>query len=162
VTGEASDYEIADDGSFMAPLEVAYPYSRTLGGSLSRFFTGLRDHRIEGTKGSDGRVYAPPAEFDPVTGAPCTDWVTVGEAGVVTTWSWDPVAGCAWALVRLDGADVPMLHRVDAGDPSAMSTGLRVRARWRSERSGSITDIEAFVPVDQPLMADQPAGTDRS
>jgi uncharacterized protein len=146
VSGGATDYEIADDGSFMAPLEVAYPYSRTLGGTLSRFFTALRDRRIEGTKGSDGRVYAPPAEFDPITGAPCTEWVAVAAAGVVVTWSWDPTAGCAWALVRLDGADVPMLHRVDVTDPSAMSTGLRVRARWSEEPSGSITDIEAFVP----------------
>jgi uncharacterized protein len=146
VTGGNSNYEVADDGSFMAPLEVAYPYSRTLGGSLSRFFTALRDRRIEGTIGSDGRVYAPPAEFDPITGAPCTEWATVGAAGVVTTWSWDPVATCAWALVRLDGADVPMLHRVDVDDVSVMSTGLRVRARWSDERSGSITDIEAFVP----------------
>jgi hypothetical protein len=41
-----------------------------------------------------------------------------------------------------------MLHAVDAGDDSRMSTGMRVRARWRDERLGEIRDIECFVPED--------------
>jgi hypothetical protein len=36
---------------------------------------------------------------------------------------------------------------VDAGDEARMITGLRVRARWRGERKGDITDIEAFEPA---------------
>jgi len=35
---------------------------------------------------------------------------------------------------------------VDAGDESSMETGMRVRARWKDEREGVITDIECFVP----------------
>lgn len=148
MTGGTTHYEIAADGSFTAPLEVAYPYARTLGATLSRFFTSLRDARIEGTRGSDGRVYAPPAEFDPVTGAPCTEWAAVGDAGVVRTWAWDPTSDTAVALVQLDGADVPMLHRVAVGGPGDMATGMRVRARWSADRQGSITDIETFVPEE--------------
>ena len=52
-----------------------------------------------------------------------------------------------WALVRLDGADTAMLHAVDAPGADAMSTGMRVKVRWREEREGSITDIECFEPV---------------
>ena len=37
-----------------------------------------------------------------------------------------------------------MLDAVRAGDPSEISTGMRVRARWRSERTGHIADIECF------------------
>ena len=41
-----------------------------------------------------------------------------------------------------------MLHAVDAGSPEAMSTGMRVKVRWRAEREGNITDIECFEPPD--------------
>jgi uncharacterized OB-fold protein len=50
----------------------------------------------------------------------------------------------AWALIKLDGADTSMLHAVDAGSEKSMKTGMRVRARWRSERDGRIQDIECF------------------
>jgi uncharacterized OB-fold protein len=149
-SGEHSGWSIAPDGSFSAPLELAYPYDRTLGPTLGRFYTSLRDRRIEATVGSDGRVYAPPAEFDPVTGEPCAEWVEVGSTGVVTTWCWDPARATAWALVRLDGADVPMLHRVSAAGPESMTTGMRVQARWASETTGTIDDIECFEPPGDP------------
>jgi hypothetical protein len=48
--------------------------------------------------------------------------------------------------VQLDGADTAMLHAVDSGDESKMSTGMRVRARWADERVGYMTDIECFEP----------------
>ena len=37
-----------------------------------------------------------------------------------------------------------MLHAVDTGDETLMKTGLRVKARWRAERKGQISDIECF------------------
>lgn len=127
-------------------MEVAYPYSRTLGPTLSRFFTGLRDRRIEGNVGSDGRVYSPPAEFDPVTGVPLTEWVELTDTGTVTSWCWDPEQSCGWALVTLDGADVAMMHRVAVDGADQLSTGMRVRAKWAAETVGLINDIECFVP----------------
>ena len=147
-----SEYQRTDDGCYIAPLAVAYPYSRTVGDTLARFFTSLRSGVIEGTKGSDGRVYVPPAEFDPTTGAALTEWVTVGAEGTVTTWAWQaepqpdqPLTHpFAWALVKLDGADVEMLHAVDAGSPEAMHTGARVAVRWAAERVGGIKDIACF------------------
>jgi uncharacterized protein len=150
-----TDYTIADDGSFTAPLTLAYPYARTVGPTYSRFLTGLRDGRIEGNRGDDGRVFVPPAEFDPVTGSPLTEWVPVASEGVVTAWSWQPAPAegnplaqpFAWALVLLDGADTALLHAVDAGSPDAMTTGMRVRARWADEPAGSINDLACFEPV---------------
>jgi len=50
----------------------------------------------------------------------------------------------AWALVKLDGADVEMLHAVDAGSPDAMRAGARVAVRWAAERVGGINDIACF------------------
>jgi uncharacterized OB-fold protein len=50
--------------------------------------------------------------------------------------------------VQLDGATTGLLHAVDAGSALAMSSGMRVTARWRpaGERVGSMHDIECFVP----------------
>ncbi len=55
----------------------------------------------------------------------------------------------AFATIRLDGATNALVHVVDAGSADAMSVGLRVAPRWRAERVGHITDIEAFVPGEQ-------------
>lgn len=140
--------------SLHAPHTLAYDYTRSTGPVIGRFLTSLRERRIEGIRGKDGRVLVPPQEADPLTGEDLTDWVEVGDAGTVTSWAWvsapKPQAPLdrpfAWALVRLDGADTALLHAVDAGDESAMSTGMRVKARWADEAQGGIKDLACFEP----------------
>jgi uncharacterized OB-fold protein len=124
-----------------APFVLEYTYKRSLGPVLGRFFGALREGRIEGVRTRAGRVLVPPSEYDPDTGDPVEDFVAVADTGVVTTWSYVPPV--AWALIRLDGADTAIFHRIDAA-PEVLHTGLRVRARWRSERVGAITDIACF------------------
>jgi uncharacterized protein len=141
-----------------APMEIAFDYTRSLGPVLGQFMTGLRDGRILGARASDGRVHAPPFEYDPLTSLPPTQLVVVGPAGTVLSWSWQPspLAGqpldrpFGWALIRLDGADTALLHAVDTGSAAAMRTGMRVQARWADERVGSIRDIACFEPSDAP------------
>ena len=138
-----------------APLDISFDYTRSLGPVLSQFMTGLAKRRILGSRSADGRVYVPPAEYDPVTFAPPAELVHVGPAGTVVTWSWQPdpregqpLAGpFAWALIRLDGADTALLHAVDAGSPERMRAGLRVIPRWADEPAGRITDIACFEPA---------------
>jgi uncharacterized OB-fold protein len=138
-----------------APLEIGFDYTRSLGPTLSRFMAGLADRRILGSRSADGRVHAPPFEFDPVTFDPPGELVPVGPEGTVTSWSWapQPLEGqplthpFAWALIRLDGADTAMLHAVDAGSAGAMRTGMGVRPRWAEHRAGDIRDIECFEPL---------------
>jgi uncharacterized protein len=135
---------------------------------VGRFLTALRDRRIIGVRRADGRVLVPPTEYDPDTsdalGRDPSEFVEVGPVGVVTTWAWvaEPRAKhpldrpFAWALIRLEGADTPMLHAVDAGTEDAMATGMRVRPRWRAETVGHVADIEAFEPD-----AGEPQGVER-
>jgi hypothetical protein len=141
-----------------APLEIEFDYTRSLGPVLSQFMAALAERRILGARGADGRVHAPPFEYDPVTAEPPGDLVPVGPEGTVVSWSWmqEPLAGqplaepFAWALIRLDGADTALLHAVDAGSAAAMRTGLRVRPRWAERPVGSIRDIACFEPCDGP------------
>jgi uncharacterized OB-fold protein len=139
-----------------APHVLEYPYTRSTGDIIGRFFAGLRERRIEGVRAADGRVLLPPQEYDPATGAPLSEWVDVADIGVISSWTWidhprpkHPLQRpFAFALIRLDGADTSILHIVDTnGDPAAMRTGLRVRARWRADTTGDITDIECFEPI---------------
>ena len=99
-------------------------------------------------------------EWDPRTGAELAHDIRRGRAG---RHGRSPGRGCttpsaqhpldrsfAFAFIRLDGADTPLLHAVDAGSTDAMSDGMRVAPRWRAERQGHITDIACFVPGEQP------------
>lgn len=135
-----------------APLKLSFDYTRSVGPLLSQFFTALRERRIVGVRGSDGRVHVPPAEFDPVTYERLTEIVPVAGVGTVDSWTWQPAPlegqpldrPFAWALIKLDGADTPLLHAVDAGSPESISTGARVHAHWVDEPVGAITDIAYF------------------
>ena len=146
----------AEGPTLSAPHRLAYTYKRSLGPVLSRFFTALRDRQILGVRRADGTVMVPPKEYDPDTGEALSDLVPVEETGVVVSWAWvgEPRAKqpldrpFAYALIRLDGADTPLLHAVDAGSESVMRTGMRVRTRWADERGNGITDFACFEPAD--------------
>ncbi len=140
--------------SLTAPHVLEYPYTRSVGPVLGRFFAGLRERRITGIRMAGGRVLVPPQEYDPHTSAALDEFVDVSDAGIVTTWAWvaEPRAKhplqrpFAFALIRLDGADTALLHAIDATDEASMRTGMRVRARWRDETQGDIHDIVCFEP----------------
>jgi uncharacterized OB-fold protein len=142
----------ADGDLLHAPLVIEYGFMRTTGPVIGAFLTALRDQRVLGIRGADGRVVCPPVEYDPTTGAPLTEMVEVGTEGTITSWSWVSTVRegqpldrpHALAMIQLDGADTSMLHVVDAPGPETVSTGARVRIRWADERQGMITDIACF------------------
>ncbi len=101
--------------------------------------TALTEKRILGIRNGD-EVLVPPMEWDPATGAELAhDFVEVGPAGTVESWTWVPEPSeqhpldrpFAFAFIRLDGATTPLLHAVDAGSPDAISDGVRVAPRWQ-------------------------------
>lgn len=158
-----------------APLRVAFDYTRSTGPVLGAFMTGLRDRRILGSPTSAGRVVVPPVEFDPSThqAIRAEDLVEVSSTGSVATWAWvsEPVPGqpldrpFAFAMITLDGADAPMLHAVAVEGPDAMATGMRVRAVWREDRQGHLTDLAYFEPAPdggslQTAQPDEAHGSD--
>ena len=146
-----------------APLKLSFDYTRSVGPVLGQFFTALRERRIVGIRGSDGRVHVPPAEFDPVTYEPLSEIVPVASVGTVVSWTWQPqpLEGqplqrpFAWALIKLDGADTNLLHAVDAKEPDAINAGTRVHVHWADEPVGAITDIAYFALGDaaEPVQA---------
>ncbi len=141
---------------------ITFPYKRSLGPVLGAFMNALAERRIIGIRCGSG-VLCPPLEWDPRTGAELAhEFVEVGPAGTIESWCWVPRPSTqhplerpfAFATIRLDGADSALFHAVDAGDPGAMAIGMRVAPRWRAQRKGHITDIEAFVPGEEAVGAD--------
>lgn len=141
--------------TLQAPVTVAFDYTRSTGPVVGRFLSGLRDGVVVGGRTSTGQVVVPPLEFDPATHEPTTDFVEVSSVGTVTSWTWvpEPVKDqpfdrpFAFALVTLDGADVPLLHALDVSSPDEVTTGMRVRVRWSADRVGHINDIACFEPL---------------
>jgi len=140
---------------------IKFPYKRSLGPVIDEFMTALAGQRFIGIR-SGSRVLCPPLEWDPDTAAELAhDFVEVGPAGTVESWNWVTAPTVqhpldhpfAFALIRLDGADTALVHAVDAGSIDAMSTGMRVAPRWKETRVGHITDVDAFVPGEDPIMA---------
>ncbi|PLW82798.1 DNA-binding protein [Kineobactrum sediminis] len=138
-------------------FELGFTYTRSTGPVVGRFLTGLRDRRIIGNRGSDGRVLVPPVEYDPVTAAALDEFVEVGEEGTLVSWCWvnEPRAAhplakpFAWAMVQLDGADVAMIHCLEAPGEDALATGARVKVSWAAETIGFITDIRCFTLLEE-------------
>ena len=155
---ELQDAELQDAEIFDIDFTLEYPYTRTTGPVIGPFLTGLRDGRILATRVGD-RVICPPVEYDPDTGATVgpDNLVEVGPGGEVHGWTWvaQPTSKhpfehpFAFAQIKLDGADTTMLHAVDAGSMEAMATAMRVVARFRSDRQGTVGDV-CFVPGDEP------------
>ena len=133
-------------------FELGYTYTRSTGPIVGRFLTELKRRNIVGIRSSDGRVIVPPMEYDPETADALSEFVEVGQEGEIVSWAWvkEPREAhpmdvpFAWAMIRLDGADVPLVHCVAAGAESEVSTGARVRAVWADETVGFITDIRCF------------------
>ena len=133
-------------------FELGFTYTRSTGPVVGRFLTALRDRQIIGNRASDGRVIVPPMEYDPDTAEALDEFVEVGQAGEIVSWCWvkqprdahpldEPFA---WAMIRLDGADVPMVHCIRAASEDAVKTGGRVKAVWVDEPRGFIDDIKYF------------------
>jgi uncharacterized OB-fold protein len=133
--------------------KLEFPYSRTLGPVLGAFAAGLRERRLLASRTIGGTVQLPPLEHDPQTGESVeTDLVEVGPGGTVMSWAWVPNPterqpydrAFAFALIRVDGTTTALVHVLTAESPDEISTGMRVRPRWKADRVGRITDIEGW------------------
>lgn len=122
--------------------KIKIPYRWPAGRAGGRFLALLRDEgRLVGLRCPKcRRVSVPPKSRCLTCRVSGEEWVPVGPAGEVTTWT---VSGDrVFALVRLDGADTALLHILL--DVKAPRTGMRVTAVLAEKRTGEITDLKGF------------------
>jgi uncharacterized protein len=139
---------------------VRLEYTVTAGVVLSRFLAGVVEGRLLGRRcPTCTKVYVPPKGACPMCGVPCVEEVAVSDAGTLTTFCIVnvPFEGQTMKLpyvygsVLLDGADLPLLHLVQA-PADEVRMGMRVKAEWAppAERKPSLEAIRWFVPTGEP------------
>lgn len=144
-------------------FSVRADYSWDTGPAIGRYLEGLREGLILGRSCRRcRRTLVPPRMVCEQCFRPTDEWVEVGDAGTVNTFSicyvsWDmrPLAVPEIpAVIDLDGASpgIGILHKLGNVDPDDVAVGMKVRAVWKPprRREGSILDIRFFEPVPAP------------
>lgn len=143
---------------------VALPYTWTTGPTLARFLEGLRKGKILATRCPQcRRVLVPARQFCPRCFVDSEEWLEIADRGRLRTYT---IVNYTYAgqpkpppyvigIIDLEGADVGFVHYVagiDLSDLEAaarrLQPGLFLKAVWRQERQGRISDIEHFVPAE--------------
>ncbi len=151
-----SEYAVLTD-------KVAIPYEIATGPTWARFFEGLRQEKIYGTRCPEcKRVLVPARSFCPRCFVDTDEWIEISQEGSIVSWALTeyeyygmptkpPFIG---SLIRLDGTDSNFLHLIggfDLSDPEfvrkTVKNGMKVRAVWNKEKKGHIMDIKYFEPV---------------
>lgn len=133
--------------------QMAVPYTWWVGETGSRFLISLRDNqKILGTRcKACETVYVPPRKNCGRCFVDIEEWVDVADQGVIEGYTIvhyaypvQPVKPpFAYALIKLDGTDVGFLHLIK-NDLGRIKNGLRVKAKFKGERTGNILDIDSF------------------
>ena len=147
---------------FPGKWEIQYEYAA--GKVLSEFFRRLKEGVIVGARcPSCRRVLMPPRQFCERCMVEIEELVNVKDEGellnfiiVYRKFYGLPDPPYAVGVIRLDGADEPILHFLGGVDVSSphralrvLKPGIRVKAVWREDRRGSILDIRYFKPVGE-------------
>lgn len=140
------------------PGELSVSFRYTPGVGNTAFFEALRDRGVFlGSRCDDcGVTYLPARIFCERCLAELEPSVECGPEGELLSWTLVRVdvddhpldRPVTYGLVRLDGADTVLLHRLVGIDGDA-AIGMRVRAVLASNREGSILDVEGFEPSDR-------------
>lgn len=142
---------------FVVKGKLALPYQYFAGRTGSRFIISLRDDKkIKGVRCRQcDKVYLPPRStcehcFEDLTDS----WVEVGPGGEITGFTiiryeepHQPVKPpYIQALIKLDGADTPIVHVVKGIPLSKVEIGQRVKAVFSRKTTNTIRDIDHFRP----------------
>jgi hypothetical protein len=127
-------------GSMAATLTM--PYTLTPGRATGIFLKALAQQQILGSRCTACKsVRVPAQDVCPECGCESPEIVLAPETGVLEAWTQTDQG--VIALVRLDGTDIALLHRLVSADGAEV--GGRVSAVWSADRTGTILDIAGFI-----------------
>lgn len=142
---------------FRGAMPISHRY--TAGRAGERFFRALKDRGVLlATRcAACGVVYCPARAFCERCLAPLQDYHKVGPGSSLQSFTIvhrgldeepleDPVLV---GLIRIDGADTCLVHRIADADRAALHIGMRVEPILKpaQERVGGLDDIDHFRPV---------------
>ncbi|MEW6203604.1 MAG: Zn-ribbon domain-containing OB-fold protein [bacterium] len=139
------------------PLTFGYNYY--IGKYLEKYIQSLGEKRILGIKcGGCERVIVPPRSTCGKCNLTMEEWVEVGPEGMVVNYTIayvkivngeikDLSEPAIIAMIRLDGADSLIDCTIKGITPDKIKPGIRVKAVWKDEMKGRVTDLDHFEPV---------------
>jgi uncharacterized OB-fold protein len=132
-------------------------YSNSAGPVRSKFLLCLQDQqKILGTRcPTCSRVFVPAKSTCPKCFQNLKEWVEVSPEGSLETYTIvyksEPfhisATPFAFGIIKLDGADTGMVHRLGEIDFRKIRIGMRVKAVFNEELKGDIRDIKYFRPI---------------
>jgi len=150
-------------GNPILESEVRIPYEVAFGPTWFRFFEGLREKKIFGTRCSRcNRVLVPARTFCPKCFVETEEWLEVSQEGEVIAWILTDYEYFGMptkppfisALIKLDGTDCSLMHLIGGFDIGnldlvrrTVKNGMKVKAVWSENRTGCILDIKHFQPL---------------
>jgi uncharacterized OB-fold protein len=142
---------------------ISLPYRWSTGAVAARFLQALREKKILATRCPEcKRVLVPARSFCPRCFVDTSEWLELPDRGKLRTYT---VVSYSFegqllppphiiGIIELEGADVGLVHFVGGVDLSDLGkvaeqlpADVAVRAVWREDRAGRITDIEHFAPA---------------
>ncbi|MFO7560053.1 MAG: Zn-ribbon domain-containing OB-fold protein [Desulfobacterales bacterium] len=150
------DFDTSD--CYVVKGKLALPYTYFAGRVGSAFITTLRDkHKIMGVKcNTCDKIFVPPRQ----TCERCMEdirnnWVELANTGELVNFTvvrYDDKhlprkAPFVLAMIKLDGADTPMVHILEGVDMDAVQAGMKVKAVFAEKTTNTILDIDHFEPV---------------
>jgi uncharacterized OB-fold protein len=130
--------------------------------AIGRYLAALREGFLLGARCATCRkVVVPPRLVCEWCFRPMDEYVPLQDTGRVNTFS---LCYVTWDVQRIQKPEIPavieidgasplhgILHKLDEIDPQQVRIGMRVQAVWKPapERSGSVTDILYFRPVEE-------------
>jgi 3-hydroxybutyryl-CoA dehydratase len=152
----------SNDDCFVVEGKLALPYQYFAGRTGSHFLVTLRDeNKILGVKcEACDKVFVPPRASCETCSADLSEaWQPLEGTGTVTGFTviryaepYQPVAPpYIQALIKLDGADTPLVHIVKGVPVSQMKKGLRVTPvfKKKKESTSTIADLDHFRPDEK-------------
>ncbi len=160
--GSIEPYEATEKPVEMVPYRLELHYDHAFGPYYGRLFDEIKtNRRIMGVRTPDGEgAFLPPREICDLTHKPSGTWVEIKQTGTVRAMSVIHLEFIGqkqpppyiYAEIILDGASTRLIHNIAGIDMSRakelVKPGTRVRAVWREERTGSLSDISHFEVID--------------
>ena len=142
--------------SYVVEGKLALPYTYFAGRLGSTFLTTIRDQqKIMGVRCNQcSKVFVPPRQTCERCLSDIRDnWVTLENSGEVINFTvvreqdkhLPRKTPYILGMIRLDGADTPMVHIIEGVNPESISEGMRVKAVFAAESEGTILEIDHFI-----------------
>ncbi|MEW5737189.1 MAG: OB-fold domain-containing protein [Thermodesulfobacteriota bacterium] len=155
--GALMDQDFAGIEPLVYESRIGIPYNWWAGDTATKFFTGLSSERVFYATRCDAcnKTFLPPRKTCPLCFAKNLAWKPLAPKGAVTTFTvarrklaalGDAEPPVFFALIKLDGADTAIAHRLGNVAEKDLAAGLRVRAVFAPEPKGGILDVLYFEP----------------